>query len=115
MLIEAENEQQHAGQKQRGGRQGDPHLEAPRGDGTVFFQRMQLVPAAVQDVVEDVHRSGDQAEEDERQQAPPDVAGLEHVQGEDHRGEDEDVLHPLLRAQGDQEVFQGLHGGIIAI
>ena len=104
--VETGDEQQHpgeqaGGEQQRGGRTP----RRPEAMGRFLFHRVQLVLFAVQDVIEHIDRPGDQAEENESQEASPDVAGLEHVQGKYHRREDEDVLHPLLGAHGDQEVF----------
>jgi hypothetical protein len=76
---------------------------------------VQLVLFAVQDIVENIDPARDQAEKKKSQQASLNVGRLEQVQGKYHGGKDKDILHPLLDAQGNQDIFQHGHLFIISI
>jgi hypothetical protein len=70
---------------------------------------MQPVLVDVGHVVEDVDGPGERAEDQERAQRRPDERA-EQVLREDEAGEDEEVLHPLPRAEGEKHGGQEAHG-----
>ncbi len=67
---------------------------------------MAAVGGQVDQVVEQVDRRGDQTEADEGQQALAEGRQVEAL-AQDHRQEDEQVFHPLMRAHGAQRFGEG--------
>ena len=87
------HEQEHDGEgRRRAARQG------ARGDGAVPLHGVLPVLVHVGEVVDQVDRAGERAEDGEGRERRPDERA-EEVLREGDRGEDEEVLHPLPRAQ----------------
>lgn len=64
---------------------------------------MDPVLGVVDDVVQDVDRPREEAEDDESGDGLEEKRDVEDLEGEDDRGEDEGVLRPLLRPEGAED------------
>ena len=69
---------------------------------------MQTVTLGVHHVVEEIDRSAQAAEDHEGGERRPGER-REHLLGEDDAGEDEEVLHPLARAERGEESQSRAH------
>jgi hypothetical protein len=74
----------------------------------VLLLRVKAVALDVGDVVPEVHRPRQATEADERKRGAHERPRLEEVLREKERGEDEEVLRPLVRPQGADERHHGV-------
>jgi len=64
---------------------------------------MARVGGAIGDVIEEIHRARQRAEDDERRQGAQRRVAIEQTAAEDQAGKQQEVLRPLLGAQRDEE------------
>ena len=102
-------QQEHGGarQKQHCGHQrvARSHRHGTAGYGPQPLLGMQAVGLAVVDVVEAIDGTGGKAVGRKRRHAGQQAVGLKHPPVEKQRQEDEEILHPLVGAEKEEEVL----------
>ena len=84
--------------------QGDSRSDPPGGQGARFFPGVPPVFFPVVVVVEDVHRTGEQAEIDKSQPGPRQQMEIMKLEGKKKGQENEQVLCPLPRAHEEEQI-----------
>ena len=90
----------------RSGERGRSRRELARGDRPHPFQRMPLVGIAVGDVVEQIDRPRQRAEDRERRKSQEEGGWIREASAEQQPGKDDQVLGPLFWPERDKEQRQ---------
>src|SRR5262249_42582021 len=80
------------------------HAQPAGGDRTARLDGMLPVPLQVQEIVEQVDAGGKDAEKDEGGQRVEDARPVTQTLGEQQGGQQQEVLDPLLRADGLEQI-----------
>ncbi len=85
-------------------RPGGAERQASRRDGAPALVGVQPIGLAIRDVVDQVDGGGDQPEEQERPQHAEDVVHIGHLVRKDKRGQNKNVLDPMVQAHRPQQL-----------
>lgn len=107
----------HAQVPRKAGTEGKEHSrseycgryrESARGKRTFRFDGMLTIGFKIGNIIEKVDAAGGRAKGDEAQDGQFKDVGIPELDGKDQCGEDDEVLHPLVRAHGGEDVSQVL-------
>jgi hypothetical protein len=90
-------------EKQGRGEPGRPYRQGAAGQRAKSLPGMEAVTLEVREVVDEVHGPGECTEHQERQAGAQDGIRLEQVLGERQRGQNHQVLGPLVGPERDEE------------